>query len=110
MPFGTILDPVFASSSSDSIIGYTRCGDSAIWTGHYLAAESYRYAVTKAPDALENVHRALNGIKQLIDVTGTDLLARCAVPVDSPYAIWITQEEGPNGIYNGILYDAAWYW
>jgi hypothetical protein len=38
MPFGTILDPIFASPASNDIIGYTRCGDSALWTGHYLAA------------------------------------------------------------------------
>ena len=51
LPFGTILDPVFASASSDQIVGYTRCGDSALWTGHYLAAEAFRYKVTAAPDA-----------------------------------------------------------
>src|ERR1019366_9757217 len=26
MPFGTLLDPIFASPTSDQIIGYTRCG------------------------------------------------------------------------------------
>ena len=30
MPFGTILDPIFAAPDSDEIIGYTHCGDSAI--------------------------------------------------------------------------------
>jgi hypothetical protein len=38
LPYGTILDPIFAGSDSNQIIDYTRCGDSAIWTGHYLAA------------------------------------------------------------------------
>src|SRR5882762_7412454 len=45
MPYGTVLDPVFASSDPASpqytdIAGYARAGDSAIWTGHYLAAEA----------------------------------------------------------------------
>ena len=31
MPFGTILNPIYASSTSTTIIGYTRCGDSALW-------------------------------------------------------------------------------
>lgn len=101
---------MYASAESDEVIGYTRCGDSAIWTGHFLAAESYRYAVTQSPEALENVRLALNGIKQLLDVTGTDLLARCAVPVSSPFAMGIIQEEAHSGIYNGALYDAPWYW
>ncbi len=34
LPFGTILDPIFAGPDSNDIVGYTRCGDSAIWTGH----------------------------------------------------------------------------
>src|SRR5437588_3296950 len=42
MPFSTLLDPIYASPSSSQIIGYTRCGDSALWTGAYLAAESFR--------------------------------------------------------------------
>ena len=33
LPFGGILDPIFAAPGSDFIIGYTRCGDSAIWLG-----------------------------------------------------------------------------
>ena len=46
LPFGGILDPIFSSSDSQTITGYTRCGDSALWTGHYLAAEAYRYQVS----------------------------------------------------------------
>src|SRR4051812_23047337 len=63
MPFGTVLDPVFASATSDEIVGYTHCGDSALWTGVYMAAEAFRYKVTQSQDALENVKRALAGLK-----------------------------------------------
>src|SRR5262249_9385549 len=59
MPFGTILDPIFAAPDSDEIIGYTHCGDSAIWTGHYLAAEAFHYKATLDPNALDNVRAAL---------------------------------------------------
>ena len=44
-PHSTILDPIFDSPTGTQIVNYTRCGDSAIWTGHYLAAEAFRYAV-----------------------------------------------------------------
>src|ERR1035441_2364632 len=57
MPFATLLDPIFASPTSDQIIGYTRCGDSALWTGATLAAESFRYNVTHSADALQNASR-----------------------------------------------------
>ena len=46
MPLGTILEPVLADRNSDQIVGYSRCGDLAIWTGHYLAAE-YLHAQDK---------------------------------------------------------------
>lgn len=109
-PFGTILDPIFAAPDSTQITGYTRCGDSAIWTGHYLAAEAYRYKVTRSDDALANAKRALNGLTMLTDVTGTDLLARCAVPVASDYAPGIAQEEAGNGIWFGSADGQAYMW
>src|SRR5262245_10762562 len=70
MPFGTILDPTFAAPDSNQIVGYTRCGDSALWTGAYLAAESFRYKVTRSADALKNVKAALAGLTALSSVTG----------------------------------------
>ncbi len=109
-PFGTILDPIFQAPDSEEIAGYSRCGDSAIWTGHYLAAESYRYAVTRSPEALQNVRYAIDGIRKLIDVTGADVLARCLVPVDSPYATGLVQEEQHHGIYIGIVDQQNYFW
>ena len=76
MPFGTVLDPIFASASSDQIIGYTRCGDSALWTGTYLAGEAFRYKVTGQAEALDKVRASLAGLKSLTDVTGDNRLAR----------------------------------
>src|SRR4051812_40573164 len=98
-PSFTVLDPIFESPASDRIISYTRCGDSAIWTAYYLAAESFRYKVTSSPDALANARRAFEGIKALADVTGNNVLARCLAPVDAPYAQSIQNEEAANGIY-----------
>jgi hypothetical protein len=43
--------------------------DSAIWTGHYLAAESFRYAAMPSAEALDRVKLVLGGIKRLFDVT-----------------------------------------
>jgi hypothetical protein len=108
MPFGTILDPIFASPDSDEIIGYTHCGDSATWTGHYLAAEAYHYKVTGSSDALDNVRAALAGLESLLDVTGTNLLSRCLIPMSSPSAQGIIQEEASHGMYQNT--EFGWYW
>jgi hypothetical protein len=110
LPYGTILDPVFASPTSTSLVGYSRCGDSAIWTGHYLAAEAFRYAETGSPDALNQVEQALRGIRSLLDVTGTEVLARCLIPADSPYLGAILQGEAHHPAFTGILGGRTYFW
>ncbi len=108
MPFGIVLDPMYAGANSTQIVGYTRCGDAALWTGSYLAAESFRYQVTRSADALNNVRRALAGIQSLVDVTGTDVLARCTFPANSPYADGIESEESANGVYTNPGNGMVW--
>src|SRR5579862_5092831 len=106
LPFGTILNPIFASATSGQIVGYTRCGDSALWTGAYLAAEAFRYNVTQSSDALNNVKTALAGLKSLADVTGDNRLARCMVPTSSPFASGIESEEAANTVHQA----PPWVW
>ncbi len=108
LPYGTILDPTFAAQDSGQIMTYTRCADSAIWTGHYLAAESFRYKVTGAPDAYANMLSAIAGIQSLVDVTGNNLLARCIVPLSSPYVADISSQEMANGIYTNSSAGYIW--
>ena len=115
MPYGTILDPIFGSTDPTSpdystIVSYTRAGDSAVWTGHYLAAEAFRYQATRAPEALENAWRAVRGIRSLLDVTGNNVLARCLLPADSIYAAAIQKEEGRHGIYYNMLEGQRYFW
>lgn len=107
LPFGTILDPVIEDGS---ITGYTRCGDSALWTGAYLAAESFRYALTRSDTVREGVLTALAGVRALIDVTGRDLPARCLVPPDSPFAAGILSEEAAHGAYRGTVDGREYVW
>src|SRR5262249_11032606 len=99
---------IFAAPDSDQIVGYTHCGDGAIWTGHYLAAEAFRYNVTHSGVALDNVKAALAGIASLLNVTGTNLLARCLIPMNSPYAQAITLEEASNGVFQNTQFGYYW--
>ncbi|MBM3788284.1 MAG: hypothetical protein FJW30_28440 [Acidobacteria bacterium] len=108
VPFGTVMDPFYASADSERITGYTRCGDSAIWTGHYLAAEAFRFAVTADPDAQANAARAVEAIDALLTVTGTGLLARCRIPLSSPFAEGIHSEERANGVFTNAANGATW--
>jgi uncharacterized protein (TIGR03437 family) len=108
LPFGTILDPFYASSTSPEITGYTRCGDSAIWTGHYLAAEVFRYRVTRSADALANATRALTALDGLVAITGNNSLARCRIPLESPFRAGIEREEASNGVFRNAALNATW--
>jgi hypothetical protein len=107
---GLIIDPVFAAPDSEEIVGYGRAGDSAIWTGHYLAAESLRYRATRSPEALANVKNALDGIRLLLDVTGTNLLARFAMPGDWAYADSVIEEERRHGVYSKVWNGKTYLW
>jgi hypothetical protein len=108
LPFGTILDPVY--DAGGAIAGYSRCGDSAIWTGYYLAAESFRYNVTRSDDALARVRMALAGIRSLVEVTGEDLLARCLVPSNSLYLPGILSEESHHAHFSGTIGGESYTW
>jgi len=110
LPYGTILDPILSLPDLSQVMDYTRCGDSAIWTGHYLAAEAFRYKVTGSADALTNINNAISAIDNLVNVTGGSVLARCALPADSPYAASISSQESANGIYTGAAYGTPWIW
>ena len=115
VPYGTVIDPVFASSDPASpdysrLVSYTRAGDAAIWTGHYLAAEAFRYAVTGSADALRNARRTIKGIAGLVEVTGTDLLARFYMPTSSPYVADITAGELRHTRREGTINGEPYYW
>jgi hypothetical protein len=118
MPYGTLADPGFASSDPTSpdyntVSTYNRTGDAAIWTGHYLAAESYRYAATQSADALAAVHKALDGAQSLVDVTALtdpDVLARSWIPQNSPYIEKVKADEGHNGMYATTYNGQEVYW
>jgi hypothetical protein len=116
-PYHTLLNPRYVTGDSASpdyrtlsASGYTQAADNAIWTGHYLAAESFRYAVTRSPDALANARKAVAGITALLDVTGTDLLARFLIPRSSPYADAVLGDEARHGIHEATYQGQPYAW
>lgn len=65
------------------------------FTGMYVAAEAYRYAVTGAADAKQNAAEAFRALEFLQTVTGTDgFIARTVIPSD-----W-TRMDDPNREYS----------
>ncbi|MBP9988492.1 MAG: hypothetical protein KBT46_03250 [Ruminococcus sp.] len=53
--------------------GYVNISDNdGSWTGLYVAAECFRYAVTGETDALEKARRGMKAMLYLMDITGLD--------------------------------------
>ena len=71
---------------------------------------SVQYSVTGSPQALDNVGRALLGIRSLLDVTGTEVLARCLVPVGSPYHDSILASEAHHLSSTGEVGGQPYSW
>jgi hypothetical protein len=92
-PYGGIVTAYMSSPTygQGTPLHYEGYGDSAIWTGHYLAGEAFRYAVTKDPAAQQNAARAIGAIEDMLDVekVGGGHLARCVVPASAPDAATI---------------------
>src|SRR5690606_34197077 len=59
-----------------NVVDYEGGGDSAIWTGHYVASQAFRYGVTGESEALDNLAHAVAGVDNLLDdIAGSSLLA-----------------------------------
>ncbi len=142
LPYGCVLASIMDTPATDSwedayvnggpgnagtVINYGPTGDSAIFSGQYLASQAFRYAATNGdPDALDNLKHALWGVGNLLDVNGaTGLLARNAAPQGSQVAlnmhatyrstpmnggIWVS-DQGAKGIsrdqYSGVFFGLA---
>jgi hypothetical protein len=110
LPYGTVFDPVFASTTSNRIVDYQHAGDAAIWTGHLIAADSFRYAATGSRKARTSVRRALAAVQTLVHVTGNDVLARAAVPVGARWERALLVNLNPNHIFRSTLNGTDHYW
>ncbi|MEK7676353.1 MAG: hypothetical protein AAB676_11035 [Verrucomicrobiota bacterium] len=84
-PFGLSADILFSGYDRAKVEKYEGIGDSATWTGHYLAALAFRYAVTADTNTIADIRRALDAYEVLARVTGlAGYMARFAGPADDP--------------------------
>jgi len=101
---------MYVSASSAELLTYTRCGDSAIWTGNWLAAEAFRYQVTRSAESLAAVRKGVDGIRLLVDATGVGLLSRCVLRSDSPFSAGPANEERSHGVFSTALNGVPYRW
>jgi hypothetical protein len=88
-PWGMVLAAVFdrPGYGNGTVTSYAGHGDSAIWTGHYLAGEAYRHDATGDPRALAAARRTLAAFLDNLEVAipGGGLLSRSVIPTASPH-------------------------
>jgi len=77
MPFGGLADARYETEEHKVIAKYDGVGDSAIWTGTYLASESIRYMVDGSVAARENIIDMVQTLHLFFNVAGSPgLLSR----------------------------------
>jgi hypothetical protein len=72
LPWDTVMSRTWRTLQPPELNQYAVEADSAIWTGHLLAAESYRWAASPPPErgpALERIRQLLTGLERLFRVT-----------------------------------------
>jgi hypothetical protein len=93
---GIIWQAYRSDLSLDHPDRYGSGGDSCIFTGHKLAADVYRYSVTKNGGDLNKVAQSLRGLYILSHITGTPgVLCRAAYPADraSEWGSWAGRDQ-----------------
>ncbi len=92
------------------VTSYRGHGDSALWTGAYLATEAYRFDLTGDPHALTRVDDILfayDVMSRVASAPREGLLARSVIPESSPHHAVITPYDNYfTGEVDGIRYGA----
>ncbi|MEQ1877146.1 MAG: hypothetical protein ABL958_10900 [Bdellovibrionia bacterium] len=110
LPYNLIFGFLTSDPSNYDILFYDDAGDSALWTGLYLAAEAFRYNVTKDERALTGIRRALDGIDTLSRASGDGYLARSIFKVDGPFVDHYKSVEGGYGLRVFQKNGEDYYW
>lgn len=103
---GIIWKGIFADPEDEHPSLYGTGGDSAIFTGFYLAASVYRFLITRQEADLDIVFQTVRGLHILTHVSGIPgVIARCAFPADQPEK-WRYPDAWQSRIEAGLVYES----
>ena len=103
---GIVWEARYAEANDEQPSQYGNGGDSAIFTGFYLAGAVYRFLTTGQTGDLDAVFEAARGLHILTHVSGTPgVIARCAFPA-AQAAQWRYPEAWQERIDNGHVYES----
>ena len=103
---GIVWETRYAEANDEQPSQYGNGGDSAIFTGFYLAGAVYRFLTTEQTSDLDAEFEAARGLHILTHVSGTPgVIARCAFPA-AQAAKWRYPEAWQERIDNGHVYES----
>ncbi len=109
---GLIVSARFADTNRSKRVQYEAVEDSAAWTGFALAAHAFRYVITRDTNAFTDIRVSLNGIDQLLQVSGkAGYLARFSAAAKDPayqpsYALWGGADPARSG-FGRLAFSAS---
>ena len=87
--FGLVWKARFRDPTDEVPLDLGPGSDSALFSGFYLAASTYRFRSSKRPEDLQTVLETLKGMYLLTHVSGTSgVLVRCVYPLEPPHNLW----------------------
>jgi hypothetical protein len=108
--YGFIAETKFDSPDSNKICYTQGNGDSALWTGAYVAAEAFRYAFTRSSAAFSYLKDALERIRDVSRVAPTGFVARTIFPHDSCFFDRFYKDEEHNVLFRCVYRSRDSYW
>jgi hypothetical protein len=103
---GIIWKGYFADAQDEHPSLYGTGGDSALFTGFYLAAAVYRFLITQDEADLDIVFQTVRGLHILTHVSGIPgVIARCAFPADQPEK-WRFPDAWRSRIEAELVYES----
>lgn len=108
-PYGLVYTAMYKEPGSKELYKWETAADSALWTGVYLAAQSFWYRTTKSAEAQAGAIRTIEAMRKISLITGDGLLARHVHPVNSPTTHAFLQDNGDlqdtlKGTLEGVEY------
>ena len=68
--YNASVEVTYTDRSRAKLVGYGDAGDSALWTGTFLAAAVHRYNLTKEPEVLQRIQATVGVYENLTRVSG----------------------------------------
>lgn len=117
-PFGLVVSLRHGGAGGSQSVTFEAVEESILWTGYYLAAQSYRFAVQRDSGAVMELRRVLSALETAIEVSGrSGFVPVFCAPANHPglpehlrLSAGTDTRKEPVPVYRGIAPYSDWIW